>query len=199
MLRLLFPLPRDIIVAVSGGSDSIAVLHFLNNGRHQVEAAYFNHATSHADVAESFVEDICQEWDIKLHTKEIKGTPKKGESYESFWSTERNAWFRQFDKPVITAHHLDDAVEWWIYSSLKGNPKLMGASNANIFRPFIITPKRELTSWAERKDLPFLHDQSNDDTSYMRNYIRHHMMEDVLHVNPGLPKTIKKKYLGIRD
>lgn len=196
MIKQLFRLPDKYIVACSGGKDSMAILHFLHTMGKNIEVCFFDHGTEFSEQGYEFVRAWCRDHDgLILWSDSIKGVPEKNESYEAFWSRKRNEWFQSLPLPVVTAHHLNDAVEWWIYSSIKGNSSLMGAKNKNVLRPFIITPQRELYSWVDRKNVPYINDPSNDDTSYMRNYIRNKMMQDILHVNSGLLKTIKKKYL----
>ena len=65
--------------------------------------------------------------------------------------------------------------------------------NNRIFRPFRLNRKRDLELWASLNNVPYIEDDSNADTCYTRNYIRHTMMENVLKVNPGIHKTIAKK------
>jgi tRNA(Ile)-lysidine synthase len=62
-----------------------------------------------------------------------------------------------------------------------------------VFRPFRQTRKRDFEMWANLNNVPYLEDDSNTDTCYTRNYIRHKMMPHVLQVNPGIHKTIAKK------
>ena len=65
MLRVLGKLPRELVVAVSGGPDSMAILDFLSNN-HKVTAFYFDHRTEFGEEAYSFVEQYCKEKEIPL-------------------------------------------------------------------------------------------------------------------------------------
>jgi tRNA(Ile)-lysidine synthase len=98
---------------------------------------------------------------------------------------------------VVTAHHLDDAVETWVFTSLHGESRLIPYSRGNVIRPFLLTPKSELVSWCERRGLAWSEDPSNTDTAYMRNLIRHKILPEALKVNPGLRTVVRKKYLKI--
>jgi len=86
-------------------------------------------------------------------------------------------------------------VETWIWSSLNGTAKIIPYRRGNVVRPFRSTRKRDLQLWAHLNNVPYVEDDSNLDTCYTRNYIRHEMMPHVLKVNPGIHKTIKKKIL----
>jgi tRNA(Ile)-lysidine synthase len=103
---------------------------------------------------------------------------------------------KNVNSPVIVAHHLDDAVETWVWSSLHGQSKLIPYRHGNVIRPFLATPKKELVKWAENHFVPWIDDYTNMDTRHQRNFIRHMMMPQVLRVNPGIHKTIRKKLLA---
>ena len=69
--------------------------------------------------------------------------------------------------------------------------------NKNVIRPLLITEKHKILNWAKRKNVNHINDPSNLKTKYKRNLIRHNIIPDVLQVNPGIRKVIKKKYLNI--
>lgn len=194
MIKLITKLPRSIYVACSGGVDSMVALDFLRRN-HTVSAVFFDHNTSTSSKAKEFVTDYCHNNDIHLVHGCITRGKNKSESWEEYWRIQRYEFFDQLDLPVITAHHLDDAVETWIWSSLHGNPKLPMVYKNNCIRPFLTTPKTNLVNWATNKSVPWIEDKTNLDTEFTRNFIRHHMMDCVLNVNPGIRKTIQKKVL----
>lgn len=192
MLRLLGTIPRRVVVALSGGVDSMVAIDFLR-ANHDVSAAFFHHGTSSSALALPLVEAWCRRYAITLHLGVIRGGRKPdGLSHEEWWRTERYAFLDRFDT-VVTGHHLDDAVETWIWSSLHGTSKLLPHRRGNVIRPFILNKKDKLVEWATRKGVPWVDDSSNGDTKYTRNYIRHELVPHALRVNPGLHKTIAKK------
>ena len=95
------------------------------------------------------------------------------------------------------AHHLKDAIETWVMTSLNGSPKLIPYFNKkyNIYRPFLCVPKSEIEAWIERHDVKYVLDKSNLDVSIKRNYVRHNMMKDISFVSPGIETIMKKKIL----
>jgi tRNA(Ile)-lysidine synthase TilS/MesJ len=196
MIRLLGQVPKEVYVAVSGGADSMAALDFLVKGKRSVHALHFDHGTPHGSDARKFVVDYCSAAGIPLTVSTITREKLPGESMEEFWRNERIRFFREHSNaPVVTAHHLDDAVEWWIFTSLNGNPTLMRGANpsSNVIRPFLMVPKETLVSWCTRKDVPFVHDPSNESRNHNRNRIRHDIIPHALLVNPGLRTVIRKK------
>jgi len=192
-LRLLGKIPNKFYLAASGGVDSMVALDFFLNGRYKPTVIHFDHGTKYSVDAHKFISERCRELDLPLIVNNIGRPKEKGESEEAYWREERYRFFGTLPGPIVTAHHLDDAVEWWIFSSLHGQGKLIKYQNKNVIRPFLLTPKSEIISWAERKKVKYVDDPSNDDERYMRSIIRHKIMPEVLRVNPGIRTVIRKK------
>lgn len=195
MIKLQTKLPRELYVACSGGVDSMAILDFLRRN-HNVTVAFFNHMTPTSDRALNFVADYCTQEQIPM----LYGVPKNKrdpkQSWEEYWRTERYNFLHSFAPlgiKVVTAHHLDDCVETWVWSSLHGEGKIIPYNYRNVIRPFRLTRKRDLELWCQLKNVPWIEDETNADTKHTRNYIRHKMMPHVLRVNPGIHKTVAKK------
>ena len=194
MIRFIGKLPRKCVVAFSGGVDSVAVTDFLLNGKREVHLAFFHHGTETSSIAEEFAKKFAEERGLNLSVGRIAAEKKPDESMEEFWRNQRYRFLEAYDFPVITAHHLGDAVETWIFNSLHGNPRILPYQRNNVVRPFLITPKSELIDWAARRNLEWVEDESNNDLKYMRNLIRHKIVPEAYKVNPGLDKVVKKMY-----
>ena len=191
MLKVLGKLPRELVVAVSGGPDSMAILDFLNNN-HEVTVAYFDHGTDFGNKSKRFVKDFCDSKNIPIVIGlNYSGRPSE-KSLEEHWRDERYKFLHSFDNPVITGHNLDDVIEWFLYSSTHGEGKIIPYNNKNVIRPFISTSKRSLEAWCYRKEVPYLVDPGNADRKFMRSIIRHDIMPHARMVNPGIQKTFKK-------
>ena len=191
MLRVLGKLPRELVVAVSGGPDSMAILDFLSNN-HEVTAAYFSHGTEFGDDCRDFVESYCSDRNIPFVLGINFFDCPAHKSLEEHWRDERYKFFRSFNDPVITGHNLDDVIEWFLFSSIHGKSKVMPYRNQNVIRPFISTSKGSLEDWCIRKEIPFLTDPSNSDRVFMRSIIRHDIVPHAKIVNPGIEKTFRK-------
>ena len=197
MIKLLGKMPRNISVAYSGGIDSAVVLDFLIRN-HNVTLLHFNHGD--ADVSSSDSEEMahkcCQQYNIKNY---YFGKPSrikyKNESLEEYWRNMRYEWFDTLNQDfIVLGHHLDDVIEWWIFSSMHGEGKIIPYQRSkNTFRPFLLNEKKEFLKWAENKQVNYVNDKSNDDISRTRNYIRKVMMPHCIVVNPGIAKVMKKK------
>jgi tRNA(Ile)-lysidine synthase len=200
MIKLLEKVPKDITIALSGGPDSMTALSFLQRSNRCIDALYFDHGTTHAKKAEAFVTNYCESNSIPLKVGRIQREKAQNESKEEYWRNERYSFFKEATKkPIILGHHLDDAMEWWIFSSLNGMGKLIPYANqkTNVLRPLLLNRKRELLKWLKKNNVPYIEDPSNSSTEYTRNYIRHNLMQHAIHVNPGLAKVIAKKYIDL--
>lgn len=193
MIRLLKKLPRNLTVAFSGGVDSVAAVDFLNRN-HEVSCAFFHHGTDNSEKALKFVERFCADRNLPLYLGFIHRQKPDNKSMEEHWRDERYKFLRKFET-VVTAHHLNDCVETYIWSAMHGEPKVIPDTRNNVIRPFLLTAKTELVSWCERKGLEWCEDTSNQDDKYMRNYIRKHLVPHAYHVNPGIEKVVKRMIL----
>lgn len=196
MIRTLGNIPQEVTVACSGGPDSMAVLDFLSNSR-PVGALFFNHGTETSHKSEGIVKDFCKKKRIPLSLGAILRPRDKKESLEEYWRNERFRFYAETNGTVITAHNLDDVVETWIFSSIHGNPSLIPFRNQNVIRPFLITQKKTLLSWCVRKGIPFYVDPSNYDVaSFPRARIRNNILPEILKINPGVYKVVRKMLLS---
>lgn len=194
MIKFIGKLPQKCFIAFSGGIDSVVITDFLMRSKRNISLAFFHHGTSTSDEAHSFVESFAKDRSLNLVVQKINREKNKEESQEEYWRNCRYSFLDSLGEPVITGHHLDDAVETWIFTSLHGTSRLIPYSRGRVIRPFLLTPKSEFKMWAERKRLTWVEDISNNDTKYMRNLIRHNIVPEALKVNPGLRTTLKKKY-----
>lgn len=196
MIRIIGKIPSNVVIACSGGIDSMVVSHFLLQGRRNVRLAFFNHDTSHSKQAQKFVENYAHQNNLDLFLGRVKGV-KGRRSMEEFWRDERYSFFNRIDTDfMITCHHLDDAVETWVMSAMHGKCKLIPYKRGeNIFRPFLMTSKNTIKQYAEKKQIEWVEDPSNVRTEYIRNHIRHTLMPGILKVNPGIRTTIRKKLI----
>ena len=198
MIHIIGKIPHRVTVACSGGIDSMAIVNFLREGRRKVTLAYLNHDTIHSKKAEEFLKRYCGKNEINFILGRIKGARGK-RSLEEFWRDERYKFLNSLGGDfVITAHHLDDVVETWLMSSFHGQSKLIPyRRGVKIYRPFLLTEKRAIRRYAEGRNLEWVDDPSNDSLIHMRNLVRHKIVPEVLKVNPGIRKTIRKKIIEL--
>ena len=191
MIKIIGKIPKgEFGVACSGGVDSMAILDFLINGNYKPYVIYFNHNTEHGHEAEKFITNYCNDKGLKIFVgrTELKPTSNK----EKVWSDLRYDFFSKFDFPIITCHHLDDCVETYVFSCLRGFQSVIPYQRANIIRPFLLNEKSEFYKWCKEKNVPFIEDESNDFVDHSRNRIRHNIIPESLIVNPGLKSVVRK-------
>jgi tRNA(Ile)-lysidine synthase len=155
---------------------------------------YFNHNTENGDLAQKFVTEYCQRHNLKLTIGRTDLKPQSNK--EKIWSDLRYEFFSKFDFPVITCHHLDDCVETYIFSCLRGFQSVIPYSKGNVIRPFLLNEKSQFYKWCDSKRVPFIEDESNKCVDYSRNRIRHNIVPESLLVNPGL-KTVVRKMISL--
>jgi len=198
-MHILGNIPKEpFYIACSGGVDSMFMLDFLSRyPQNHFELLFFNHGTSDCHNAEAFLRRFCANKNFILHVGNANRVKDKKESQEEYWRCIRYDFLNRYiDRPILMAHNLDDAVESWVMSSIKGgNPILLPYRRNNIIRPFLTVSKKEIMSWALRSHLEWSQDQSNEDTVHLRNYIRHVAMPMILHMNPGIHSMIRRKII----
>lgn len=195
MIRIQGKIPREVGVAVSGGVDSMAVLDFLARN-HKVTAYNFHHGTLYSDAALSVLEDYCDRKGIPLRKSRIQTEKPKQKSWEEHWRDERYSWLKGLEHTIVMAHHLDDCVETYAFNMCHGLMATIPYRHANVIRPFRLTSKDDMIDHCMRNGVPWLEDHSNKDTKYMRNHIRISVLPEMLKVNPGLHKVVKKMLMA---
>lgn len=182
-------IPRDAWMAVSGGVDSMAALHWCTHDKQRIAGAlHIDHGTPHAKEARAFVVRYCDEHSIPCEVHEISGDS------ENTWRQERLRVYAGYSA-VLTAHHLDDVAEWWVLTSLRCNAKLMPWVTGNVRHPFLLSPKSELVSWATRNNVPHVTDPTNVGNFNDRAKLRV-VMPSLQDIYPGLHQGLKTRLLN---
>ena len=195
-------------VGVSGGSDSMALLHFLNQNKFKLDidivAINVIHGTRENDEAEAiFVADYCQQNGIRFHKFRVEAgllAKQKGMGLEEACREARYGVFESLKKRGIVdyiclAHHQRDQAETILMHILRGSG-LKGAGGMDFVRdnfyvrPLLDTPKEEIMQYVYENDIPYLEDETNQDTTISRNLIRQKIMPELRRVWPKLDNTL---------
>jgi tRNA(Ile)-lysidine synthase len=202
----LFHSSQRILLAVSGGADSMLMLHlFVNNG-FPVAVAHCNFGLRgrESDGDEQFVVDYCDQHNIACYTEHFKTSEfalEKGISIEMAARDLRYDWFNQlldqhgFDL-LATAHHQDDVIETFLINLSRGSG-IKGLSgiqpkSGRIIRPLLFTNRAEILNYCDRMNIAYRTDSSNIETVYKRNLIRHQILPLLEDVNPAFRKNALK-------
>lgn len=176
------------LVAISAGSDSMALLSMCKELDMDIIAAHVNyHYRKEADEEQKYVEDLCNEMHVPLI---VKDTPFECEgNFEAAARSWRYDFFcdcvNQYHcKGVLVAHHEDDLLETYLMQEEKGSiPSFYGLKedvlykNMLVHRPLLHTTKEELIAYCHQNNIRYYVDQTNMDESYTRNRIRHQIVE----------------------
>ena len=195
-------------VGVSGGSDSMALLHFLNSNKDRLDidvvAINVIHGTREADEAEAiFVEDYAREHHIRFYKFRVEAAllaKQKGMGMEEACREARYGVFESLRKRGIVdyiclAHHQRDQAETILMHILRGSG-IKGASGMDFVRdgfyvrPLLDTPKDEVMQYVYENDIPYLEDETNQDTTISRNLIRNVVMPELRKVWTNLDRTL---------
>lgn len=205
MIKLLHKLPDDgkFHIAISGGVDSVSAFHWLLAGnRKPISIIHINHNTGeYANKCTTLVKNLANKYNIHFNFKQVEGDPPSYVSSEAWWRERRYDFFNEVHEkvglqlPIVLAHNLDDVVEQYVISTtirLKSYKLISYNGPSNVIRPFLTWKKNEIVSYAYKHKLGFLHDPTNYENLYLRSIIRNQIVPQLLHLNPGLYKLIKK-------
>ncbi len=195
-------------VGVSGGSDSMALLHFLNKNKDKLDidllAINVDHGTRENDEVEArFVEEFCRNNGIRFHKFKVEAgllAKQKGMGLEEACREARYGVFDSLRKRGIIdymciAHHQRDQAETILMHILRGSG-LKGASGMEFVRdnfyvrPLLDTPKDKIMQYIYENNIDYLEDETNQDTTISRNLIRQKIMPELRKVWTNLDTNL---------
>ncbi len=202
---------QKIAVALSGGADSMALIHYLNTNAKSLGIAVVAINVEHGIRGESsirdsaFVVDYCAKNAIPLKTYAVDCPTESKAQKLSLEQVARKLRYQCFydaiesgfcDK-VATAHHLDDNFESVLFNLLRGSGTkgLVGIEpnfKNKIIRPFLSVSKQEILDYVNENALPFVTDATNFDENYTRNNLRLNVIPQIKKVFPEALKSINR-------
>lgn len=193
-----------VLCAVSGGLDSMCLLHFLRAQGYDVSCAHFDHRLRGEDSARDarFVQHYCAENGIPCHlgSDDVRAHAREtGESIEEAARHLRYRFLRETARTqgaqLLTAHHADDNAETVLLNLIRGTDLRglcgMKPMQDGIFRPFLDVTRAELSAYAEANAIPHVEDATNaDPAAAARNYLRHEILPRMQLLNPRASEHI---------
>lgn len=198
-----------IIVALSGGADSVVLFHLLLEIRDEmnlkVYAAHLNHMLRGTDAFSdmNFVKDLCELNKVQLFTEIVDVGRVAKEKSISEELAGRQCRYQFFDKlmkendaKIATAHNSSDNVETVLFNLARGT-SIRGVSGIplrreNIIRPLMIFSGAEIRRYAAENNIRYCIDRTNYDDKYTRNKIRNNVIPVLREINPDIENTIKR-------
>ncbi len=204
----LFTKKDKILIALSGGCDSVALLHILSDLNYSTVAAHVNFKLrdSDSDEDELFVENLCEKLNIQLFRKSfdtLKFAEKNKLSTEEAARKLRYQWFeeiriRQHIDYIATGHHLDDRIETFFINLTKGTGikglRSILAKNSKIVRPLLFVSRTEIEDFCSENYITFRTDQTNFDTRFLRNKFRHEIIPAFSEINNKFKESMQKNF-----
>ncbi|MCB8928314.1 MAG: tRNA lysidine(34) synthetase TilS [Ardenticatenaceae bacterium] len=212
-----FPLTDSstkLLIGVSGGADSLALLHLLwqQLGAERLVAAHLNHKLrTDAEADAVFVAETAASWNIPCLLGEIEVADVAASSQLSLEAAGRLARYRFLAEKadevgveaVVVGHHADDQVETILLHLLRGSGSggLRGMQPASqmpeqngllLVRPFLNTSRAEIEAYCARHDLVPREDASNEDVKFTRNRIRHELLPLLKTYNPQIDANLQQ-------
>lgn len=200
----LFTLKDKILVALSGGADSVALLRLLQALGYTCEAAHcnFHLRGEESDRDEKFVRRLCEQLNVPLHVVSFETTQyaaKKHISIEMAARELRYQWFAELKNEcrasvIAVAHHQDDSVETLLLNLIRGTGinGLLGIrpKNGDIVRPLLCVSRKEIIGYLSEIGQEYVTDSTNLQDEYTRNKIRLNLLPLMEEINPSVKDSI---------
>ncbi|WP_233885343.1 tRNA lysidine(34) synthetase TilS [Tenacibaculum piscium] len=203
-----FPFLKDkkLLIAISGGLDSVVLTHLLAQLKYDISLAHCNFQLRNeaSNLDEVFVKNLSEKLKIPVFSIQfdtLEYAKKQQLSTQLSARKLRYDWFEKLSENhafdyVLTAHHADDNLETFLINLTRGTglDGLTGipAVNGNIVRPLLKFSRAEIQKYALENNIKWREDASNAETKYVRNKIRHQIIPVLKELNPSLLKTHQK-------
>jgi tRNA(Ile)-lysidine synthase len=177
--------PGTYVVAVSGGVDSMVLLDLLRNQPGlKLVVAHFDHGIRHdSSIDKDIVKHVAHKHGLPFvyHEAKLGSNASEDEARKARYEFLHQVREASGARAIITAHHHDDLLETAVINMLRGTGrKGLSAlkSHPTIHRPLLHIEKQALKEYAQDQGLQWREDSTNQDTKYLRNYVRHHLLSN---------------------
>lgn len=203
----LFAKTDQILLTVSGGRDSVAMVNLFHQTKLNFGIAHCNFKLrgKEADKDEKFVKDLAKKLNVPFYTVLFNTHEFADENKISTQMAARElrySWFEEIRTKnnyqfIATAHHKNDVAETLLINLTKGTGLSglhgIAVKNGKIIRPLLCFNRNEINEFVESNKIKFREDKSNAETNYVRNKIRHNIIPELEKINPSFIETIFKE------
>lgn len=211
--KRLFTLRDGVLVAVSGGADSVALLRALLALGYRCEAAHCNFHLRGEESGrdERFVRELCLKLGVTLHVTHFDTAAYARQhrvSIEMAAREMRYGWFEQLRRErglavIAVAHHRDDSVETFLLNLVRGaginGLKGISPLNGCIARPLLDVSRQDILDYLHRLGQEYVTDSTNLQDEYMRNKIRLNVLPLLRELNPSAGESIAETARRLSD
>ena len=209
----LFSKQDKILVALSGGADSVALTRILITLGYHCEVAHCNFELrgEESDRDEDFVRNFCRSLNIKCHSIHFETRRYAAQQSISIEMAARELRYNWFSKiceesdcqVVAVAHHKDDSVETMLLNLIRGTGinGLLGIrpKNGNVVRPLLCASRQEVVAYLHRMNQTYVTDSTNLEDEYTRNKIRLNLLPLMEEINPSVKDGLVKTASYLND
>jgi tRNA(Ile)-lysidine synthase len=195
-----------ILLAVSGGIDSVVMLDLFTRMDYKIAVAHCNFQLrgEESDGDQAFVADLCRQAGLRLYTKKFETASyasEKGISIQMAARDLRFEWLAGLRKEedydlIATGHNLNDSVETILINLTRGTGinGLTGIDpvSGHIIRPLLFATRQMIMHYADENSISYREDSSNIQTRYTRNKIRHNVIPVLEQINPSVLYSISE-------
>ena len=203
--KALFTLQDKVLVALSGGADSVALLRVLLSLGYTCECMHcnFHLRGEESDRDEAFVKALCEEYSVQLHVTHFDTETYAKEHHQSIEMAARElryAWFHQLKEErkasvIAVAHHRDDSVETFLLNLMRGTGidglKGIPMQNGYVVRPLIQESREDILDYLKAIHQDYVTDSTNLQDQYVRNKIRLNILPMMKEINPSVMESIQ--------
>lgn len=195
---------KPVLVGVSGGADSVALLHVLYSLGYPCVVAHcnFHLRGEESNRDEQFVVELVKKFQFPFYKTDfdtVAYSKENGISIEMAARDLRYAWFRKImtetgAQAIAVAHHADDSIETLLMNLVRGTG-LRGLTgipyrNGDVVRPLLEVSRAEIENYLSVNGLSYVNDSTNDSTDYHRNKIRNQVIPLLEEINPSVRQTL---------
>ncbi|MGL4563011.1 MAG: tRNA lysidine(34) synthetase TilS [Brevinema sp.] len=195
---------QKIAVAVSGGSDSICLLHALAKFTNDLMVIHINHGTRPECIDEEmFVRNVCEQLNISClvmnpeQPLSLSMPNFEQKAREVRYTLLLKAAQKEGINKIVTCHHADDVHETVFLKIFRGmtnvfipSERSLDQKNINVLRPFLSISKKEICSYLKEYNINYIEDSSNSNPKYLRNFVRHELLPMISKRIPYLNKHL---------
>jgi tRNA(Ile)-lysidine synthase len=205
----------SVHVGVSGGMDSMVLVHMLRELGHKLSILHVDHGLrgAESDGDRAFVEAFARDAGIPFAAVEADVRGRHAEGGTSMQMAARELRYAAFRDVLANggvlalAHHRDDAVETLLLNLMRGTgpaglagiPQETPLGAGKIIRPLLGIGRTEIAAYAAENNIPFREDSSNSDPKYMRNRMRHEVLPLLEELRPGAMRTMGRSLAVLRE